>query len=33
MTDDLVLYDVSDNVATISVNRPEAANAPALGPL
>ena len=27
MTTDLVLYDVSDNVATISLNRPDAANA------
>ncbi|MBJ7337209.1 enoyl-CoA hydratase [Mycolicibacterium sp.] len=27
MTNDLVLYDVSDGVATISLNRPEAANA------
>lgn len=27
MSDDLVLYDVSDNIATITLNRPDAANA------
>lgn len=27
MTDDLVLYDVADNIATITLNRPEQANA------